>query len=55
MIYASIRNLLYKYDKSIEILGFYEPKMRYFGEWWKQLYGESEGKEHKGIFPASVI
>lgn len=55
LLYASIRNLLYKKDKDIEILGFYEPKMRYVGEWWKQLYGESEGKENKGLFPASVI
>ncbi len=55
MLYAAIRNLLYKKNINIEILGFYEPKMRNFGEWWKQLYGESEGKEHQGIFPSSVI
>lgn len=55
LLYATIRNLLYKKGKNVEILGFYEPKMRYIGEWWKQLYGESEGKENKGIFPASVI
>ena len=55
LLYAAIRNLLYKKGKNVEILGFYEPKMRYIGEWWKQLYGESEGKENKGIFPASVI
>lgn len=55
LLYAAIRNLLYNKGKYVEILGFYEPKMRYIGEWWKQLYGESEGKENKGIFPASVI
>ena len=55
LLYAAIRNLLYQKGKNVEILGFYEPKMRYIGEWWKQLYGESEGKESKGIFPASVI
>lgn len=55
LLYAAIRYLLYKKGKNVEILGFYEPKMRYIGEWWKQLYGESEGKENKGIFPASVI
>ena len=52
--YAVIRNLLYKSKKNIEILVNYEPKMHYFTEWWKQLYGESEGKEGKGIFPAGV-
>lgn len=52
--YAVIRNLLYNSSKSIEILASYEPSMRYTAEWWKQLYGESEGKEGKGIFPASV-
>lgn len=52
--YAVVRNLLYKKDKNIEILANYEPKLHYFTEWWKQLYGESEGKEHKGIFPAGV-
>ncbi len=52
--YAVIRNILYKKDKNIEILANYEPKMHYFTEWWKQLYGESEGKEQKGIFPAGV-
>ncbi len=53
-IYASVRNLLYADGKKIEILGSYEPKLQYINEWWKQLYGESEGKEGKGIFPASV-
>ena len=52
--YAVARNILYKKDKTIEILANYEPKLHYFTEWWKQLYGESEGKEHKGIFPAGV-
>lgn len=53
-IYAAIRNLLYADGKKIEILGSYEPQLQYINEWWKQLYGESEGKEGKGIFPASV-
>ena len=52
--YAIIRNILYKKDKTVEILANYEPKFHYFTEWWKQLYGESEGKEHKGIFPTGV-
>ncbi len=52
--YAVTRNLLYKSKKDIEILVNYEPKMHYFTEWWKQLYGESEGKDGKGIFPAGV-
>jgi len=52
--YAVIRNLLYKDDKNIEILATYEPKLKYFIEWWKQLYGESEGKDGKGIYPAGV-
>lgn len=52
--YAAVRNELYKRGKSIEILVNFHPKMHYIGEWWKQLYGESEGKENKGIFPASV-
>ena len=52
--YAVIRNLLYNSDKTIEILANYEPKLHYFTEWWKQLYGESEGKDQKGIFPAGV-
>lgn len=53
-IYASVRNLLYQDGKKIEILASYEPKLQYIAEWWKQLYGESEGKQGKGIFPASV-
>ena len=52
--YAVARNILYKSRKSIEILVNYEPKMHYFTEWWKQLFGESEGKKRKGIFPAGV-
>lgn len=52
--YAVVRNLLYNSDKTTEILANYEPKLHYFTEWWKQLYGESEGKDKKGIFPAGV-
>ena len=53
-IYAATRNALYKIGKKIEILVNFNPKLHFFAEWWKQLYGESEGKDHKGIFPASV-
>ena len=53
-LYAAARNLLYRSGKNIEILVNYNPKLHYFSEWWKQLFGESEGKENKGIFPASV-
>lgn len=52
--YAAVRNILYQKGKDIEILVNYEPSLQYFSEWWKQLYGESEGKDQKGIFPASV-
>ncbi|PKP38002.1 MAG: glucose-6-phosphate isomerase [Bacteroidetes bacterium HGW-Bacteroidetes-14] len=52
--YAAIRNALYSSGKKIEIIVNYNPKLQYVAEWWKQLYGESEGKENKGIFPASV-
>ncbi|GET30007.1 glucose-6-phosphate isomerase [Prolixibacter sp. SD074] len=52
--YAAVRNSLYKAGKKIEILVNFTPKLHYFSEWWKQLYGESEGKEGKGIYPASV-
>ena len=52
--YAVARNILYKQDKTTEILVNYEPKMHYFTEWWKQLFGESEGKDGKGIFPTGV-
>ena len=53
-VYAAVRNLLYADGKKIEILVNYQPKLHYVMEWWKQLYGESEGKDGKGIFPASV-
>ena len=53
-IYAVTRNELYKKGKKIEILANYHPKLQYFSEWWKQLFGESEGKENKGIFNAAV-
>ena len=52
--YAVVRNVLYKLYKNTEILTNYEPKMHYFTEWWKQLFGESEGKEQKGILPFGV-
>ncbi|MFA8433985.1 MAG: glucose-6-phosphate isomerase [Marinifilaceae bacterium] len=53
-LYAATRNALYSKGKGIEILANYNPKLHNISEWWKQLYGESEGKENKGIFPASV-
>jgi len=53
-IYAATRNELYKTGKKIEILVNFHPKLHYVSEWWKQLYGESEGKDHLGIYPASV-
>ena len=52
--YAAARHALYTAGKKVEILVGYEPSFRFFAEWWKQLYGESEGKENKGLFPASV-
>ena len=52
--YAVVRHLLYNMGKTNEIMVNYEPRLVYFSEWWKQLYGESHGKDHKGIFPASV-
>ena len=52
--YAAARYELYRTGKKIEVLAAYEPSFRFMAEWWKQLYGESEGKEHKGLFPASV-
>ncbi len=52
--YAAIRNILHRKGKSVEILANYEPSVHYVSEWWKQLFGESEGKDQKGIFPASV-
>ena len=54
MKYAAIRNILLRKGKLIEVTANYEPSLHYFGEWWKQLYGESEGKDQKGIFPAAV-
>ena len=54
VLYAALRNILYNKGKSVEILANYEPCVHYVSEWWKQLYGESEGKDQKGIFPASV-
>ena len=54
VLYAAIRNILHNKGKSVEIQANYEPSMHYVSEWWKQLYGESEGKDQKGIFPASV-
>ena len=53
-LYAAARNALYRSGKKIEILANFQPKLHYLSEWWKQLYGESEGKDNKGIFPASV-
>ncbi len=52
--YAAIRNILLRKGKAVEILANYEPSLHYVSEWWKQLYGESEGKDQKGIYPASV-
>ncbi len=54
LVYAQTRNALYRAGKKIEILVNYNPKLHFMGEWWKQLYGESEGKDGKGIFPAAV-
>ncbi|MBQ1658716.1 MAG: glucose-6-phosphate isomerase [Clostridia bacterium] len=53
--YAAIRNILYRKGKSVELLVSYEPAFTMMNEWWKQLYGESEGKDNKGLFPASVV
>ncbi|WP_310602489.1 glucose-6-phosphate isomerase [Anaerosporobacter sp.] len=54
VLYATVRNILLRKGKNIEILANYEPALHYVNEWWKQLYGESEGKDKKGIFPAAV-
>ena len=54
LLYAAVRNILLRKGKSIEVLANYEPSLHYVSEWWKQLYGESEGKDQKGIYPASV-
>ena len=55
MKYVALRNVMYRHGKAMEILVSYEPYATMFNEWWKQLYGESEGKDGKGLFPASVI
>ncbi|MDD7267740.1 MAG: glucose-6-phosphate isomerase [Lachnospiraceae bacterium] len=54
LLYAAVRNILYNKGKSVEVLANYEPCLHFVAEWWKQLYGESEGKDQKGIFPAAV-
>ena len=54
LLYAAVRNILLRKGKNIEITANYEPALHYIAEWWKQLYGESEGKDQRGIFPASV-
>ena len=54
LLYAAIRNILLRKGKTVEIVANYEPSLHYVSEWWKQLYGESEGKDQKGIFPAAV-
>ena len=54
LLYAAYRNIFLKKGKSVEIVANYEPNMHYVGEWWKQLYGESEGKDNRGLFPAAV-
>lgn len=54
LLYAAMRNIIHRKGKAIEILANYEPSLHYISEWWKQLYGESEGKDNKGIYPASV-
>lgn len=54
VLYAAVRNIFYNKGKAVEVLANYEPAMHFISEWWKQLYGESEGKDQKGIFPASV-
>ena len=54
LLYAAIRNIFYRNGKSIELMANYEPRLHFVAEWWKQLYGESEGKDKKGLYPASV-
>ena len=54
LLYAAVRNILLRKGKQIEVVANYEPSLHYVSEWWKQLYGESEGKDQKGIFPAAV-
>ncbi len=52
--YAAVRNILHRRGKDLEILVNYEPRLHYFSEWWKQLFGESEGKDGKGLYPSSA-
>lgn len=54
LLYAALRNILYRKGKKVEMLVNFEPNLKYISEWWKQLYGESEGKDHKGILPHSL-
>ena len=54
LLYAALRNILYRQGKKVEMLVNFLPNLKYLSEWWKQLYGESEGKEHKGILPHSL-
>ena len=54
LYYAAIRNILLRKGKNVEIVANYEPSLHSVSEWWKQLFGESEGKDQKGIFPAAV-
>ena len=54
LLYAAVRNILLRKGKQVEIVANYEPSLHYVSEWWKQLYGESEGKDQRGIFPAAV-
>ena len=54
LLYAAVRNILLRKGKQVEIVANYEPSLHYVSEWWKQLFGESEGKDQKGIFPAAV-
>ncbi len=54
VLYAVVRNILYRKGKNTEVLANYEPSLHYISEWWKQLYGESEGKDQKGIYPSSI-
>ncbi|MDU3396997.1 MAG: glucose-6-phosphate isomerase, partial [Clostridiales bacterium] len=54
LLYAAVRNILLRKGKAVEVVANYEPSLHYVSEWWKQLYGESEGKDQRGIFPAAV-
>ncbi len=53
--YAAARTMVYRKGVAVDVFAIYEPKLKYFAEWWKQLFGESEGKEHKGLFPTSLL